>query len=201
MISAPVLFSGLPHSMAFDLAVVGKSWDTHSIALWYWAGQPGSAVTSLFLILESMCLFPQWADVDKSICRASSMVRCGAQVSWVEDKYENVFLGGKQLDSCSAQCMSFRRAAPYLPVALWPLTIQWRKWATGTEWSRSNDMMPSLYRSRELKGGDIREGMASCLSTNIQQFLGVPRSRTPSQCSKTGDWQSNGSKMKRGTWY
>ena len=45
--------------MAFDLAVVGESWDTNSIALWYWAGQPSSAVTSLFLILESMCLFPQ----------------------------------------------------------------------------------------------------------------------------------------------
>ena len=118
------------------------------------------------------------------------------QVSWVEDKCENVFLRGKQPDSCSTQGISFGRAAPYLHVALWLPTIQWRKWATGTEWSRSKDMMPSLCRSRKLKGGDVREGMAPCLSTNTQQFLGVPRSRTTSQWSKTGGWRSTALKWR-----
>lgn len=209
MVSPPVSFSGLPHSLTFDLAVVEKSWDTISIALWYWAGQPSFAVTSLFLILEIMCLFPQWANVDKSVHRgrASNMVRCGAPG----------FLSWRQLCECHPRRQTAGKAsAPcafhsegLIHISLWPSDPQLVR--ERNEQLGLNDLKAAMWCFLSMGAESWRAGPSEKCTAPLPAYqhpavLGVPeppREVGPPHraLAKTGDWQPNRAKMERGTWH
>ena len=108
-----------------------------------YAGQPSFAVTSLFLILEIMCLFPQWANVDKSIHRgrANNMVRCGAPG----------FLSWRQLCDCHPRRQTAGKAsAPcafhsegLIHISLWPPDPQLV--SEGNEQLGLNDLKAAMW--------------------------------------------------------